>query len=410
MPDTVIEKSFAEFEVAAGATFRPPGVAEAQRRIRVRRRRRGLLAGLLALLLAGPAGTYAAAHRGDPPVPRPIPTVSPTPGGKVIERKIALPGVPGGLTGLQFVDSRTGWALFDTCDSNDPMARGCRRTVARTTDGGTTWTVVALPEAPDGAAYLLPRDGRTLTVVAGRRYLVTVDGGATFSSSPLDSPSAATRRAMATPNGFVVACPSFLGPGDGARGKSCDRQQVLRVDDDPLPQQPPVTLRPGGEHALMEGGDGRLWLTVTEGDRLTVVTSDDRGATWRKLPAVVGARSLTVSPDGMDAWLVRTDAPNGTWRLAGDRWQPGPGVPDETYEVAAAGDGILVVSSRYGGLGFVADGRYVDVPELRDALRSNPDDQPAVAMLPDGTVQIRYGGTQFLGIGRGVERTWIRLS
>ncbi|MGW9196767.1 hypothetical protein [Micromonospora chersina] len=409
MPDTLIEESFAEFERAARETFRPPGITAARRRIRVRRRRRILLAGLLALL-AGPTGAYAAAQRGDRPEPRPTPTVSPTPGGKLTERKVALPGVPGGLTDLRFIDSRTGWALFDTCDSNDPTAKGCRRTVARTTDGGATWAGMALPAAPDGAAYLLPRDGRTLTVVTGLRYLVTVDGGATFTSSPVESPSEAARRAMATPNGFVVACPSVLGPAAGGRTEGCDRQQVLRFGDDPLPRQPPVTLRPGGEHTLIEGGDGRLWLTVTEGDRLTVVTSDDRGTTWRKLPAVTGAHSLTVSPDGGDVWLVRTDRPNGTWRLVGDSWQPGAGVPDETYGVAAAGDGVLVVSSMYGGVGFVADGRYVDVPELRDPLRGNLDDQPVVAMLPDGTVQIRHGGTQFLGIGRGTERSWIRLS
>lgn len=161
---------------------------------------------------------------------------------------------------------------------------------------------------------------------------------------------------------------------------------------------------------LVEGGDGRLWLTVADGDRLTVVTSDDQGDTWRDLSPVTGAPRLTLSPDGRDVWLVHTTRPNALWRLNGDSWQESPGLPDDTGDVAAAGDGLLVVASLYGGLGFWQDGRYIDVPELRGPLRSNPDAHASVAVLPDGTVQVSYGNTQFLGTGRGVDRTWVQLS
>lgn len=410
MAETTIEEMFAEFEAAARDTFRPPGVPEAQGRVRDRRRhRRGLLAGLAALLLAGSAGGYVAAHRGGPPEPRPAPTGSPSPGGKLIERKVALPGVPGRLTALRFVDGLTGWALFDTCDSNDPAARDCRRTVARTTDGGATWRRTALPAAPDGPVQLVPRDGGTLTVMTRERYLVTVDGGVTWASHLADSPPEAALRTFATPGGLRLGCPSAQGTGD-VRMVTCNRLKVLRLDGSPLPHQPPVTLSHNSQSALFEGADGRLWLTVVEDDRLAVVTSDNRGRSWRRLPALGKARHLTLSPDGREVWLVRTDRPNGVWRLVGDRWQQGPALPDDTAEVAALGGGILVVVSRYGPLGFVADGRYVDVPELRDVLPTNSDQQASVATLPDGTIQVLYDETQILGTGRGTDRTWTWFS
>ncbi|MFU8853212.1 WD40/YVTN/BNR-like repeat-containing protein [Micromonospora sp. SL1-18] len=404
MPDTVIEEMFAEFEAAARETFRPPGVPEAQRRVHARRRqRRGLLAGVMALLLTGSAGGYLAAHRGDRPEPMPTPTVAPTPVGKLTERKVALPGVPGKLTGLRFVDARTGWALFDTCGSYDPDARGCQRTIARTTDAGVTWRRTAFPAAPTGGVHLLPRDDETLTVMARDRYLVTVDGGATWTSHPLSSPPEATRRTVATSAGLYLGCPTAI-----VWVRTCPRLKVLRLDGGALPHQPPVTLRQDVESALIEGGDGRLWLTVPEGDRFTVVTSDNQGSTWRKLPAVAGAGKLILSPDGREVWLVRTDRPNAVWRLVGDRWQQGPGLPDDTDGVAAVGDGILAVTSMYSGMGFVAEGRYVDVPELRDPLGGNSN--YGVDVLPDGTVLLTSGNMQFLGTGRGVDRTWVWVS
>ena len=56
------------------------------------------------------------------------------------------------------------------------------------------------------------------------------------------------------------------------------------------------------------------------------------------------------------------------------------------------------------------NGRYVDVPELRDPLRSDPDAQAGVRVLPDGAVVLDYGRTELIGTGRGVNRTWIRIS
>ncbi|MEU9827776.1 WD40/YVTN/BNR-like repeat-containing protein [Micromonospora chersina] len=409
MPDVSVAEMFAEFEEAARDTFRPPGVAEAQRRVRARRRqRRSVLAAVTALLLAGSAGGLAVAHRRARPEPRPAPVVTPTPDGRITVRKVSLPGVPGDLVDLRFVDSRTGWAFFDTCDPRDSGASGCRRTVARSTDGGATWRRASLPAAPTGSAHLIPVDGTTLVVEAGGRYLVTTDGGATFSDHPLDAPPDAIQRMTATPSGLIIGCPSPYSATDAHT--ACELTQVMRVGVGALPHQPPVALRRNVENSLFEGGDGRLWLTALADGRLSVVTSADSGASWRRLPAVDGARALTVSPDGREVWLVRTDRPNGVWRLVGDRWQQQPGLPDDTDQVAAMGAGLLAVASAYGGLGFWQDGRYVDVPELREPLRSNPDSQPGVVALRDGTLLVTYGRTLFLGTGRGTDRTWTWIS
>ncbi|MEV0004183.1 hypothetical protein AB0H28_18135 [Micromonospora sp. NPDC050980] len=401
MPD--VEDLFVEFETAAATTFRPPGVADAQRRIRDRRRRRGLLAGLLAVALAGPASALAVAHRADRPEPRPTPSVSPSPTGRLTVRAVTLPGVSGELADLRFVSARAGWALFDTCVDAGESWSGCRRTVARTVDGGVTWQRAGLPAVPDGGVQLLPVDTDTLVVMTRAGYLVTADGGNSFTSHPYKAPPVAVRRVFATPSGLYLGCP----PNGGLA--TCDRQRVLRVGSGLHFHQPPVTLRSDTENVLVEGADGQLWLTVLDGDRLTVVTSTDQGTTWRELPSVAGARQLLLAPDGRDVWLVRTTQPSGVWRLAGTRWQPAPALPDDTDGIAAPGAGLLVVTSAYGGLGFVTGGGYVEVPELRGPLRTS-EPRASVSVLPDGTVVAQHGRTWFLGVGRGVDRSWLQLS
>ncbi|SBT49867.1 beta propeller repeat protein [Micromonospora auratinigra] len=409
MPDTAIEQLFAEFEATARETFRPPGVPAAQRRVRDRRRhRRGLLAGVAALLLAGSAGGYAAAHRGDRPTPTPTPTPTVSPSPELTERKVAVPGVPGRLADLRFVSGTSGWALFDTCEPFDAGARDCRRTVARTTDGGRSWRRTALPDVPTGVVQLMPVDHQHLTVATVDRFLVTEDGGFSWTTHPRTAPPDSIWLTVNAPDGPHLGCAS---PKEGAPPPAtCDVLKIVLLDGIPLAHQPPVTLHPRDEAAFFPGLDGRYWLTLARNDQFTVFTSDYGGGPWRKLPSVPGAHRLTFSPDGVEAWLVRTERPNGVWRLVDDRWQPGPLLPDDTAEVAAVGAGLLVVTSTYGGAGFVTDGRHVDLPVLRDALRGQPDDTASVATLPDGTVQILYGETQILGIGQGVDRQWIRYS
>ncbi|SCL58114.1 hypothetical protein [Micromonospora peucetia] len=415
MRETAVDEMFAEFEADALTSFRPPGVPAAQRRVRDRRRRRRrLLAGVGALLLAGPAGAFVAAGRDADPgplIPTPAPSVSPTPTGQLPERRVILPGAPGELTKLRFVDARHGWVLFDTCDPGDPDATGCRRTVGRTTDGGATWQPTARLADTEGLASLLPVDDRTLTVMVGGGYIVTTDGGAAWSHHPFSAPPPST----ATRSGFLVRCPGGPGLGDDATGRKC---RLARVGSGPVQSQPPVTLtRENTDQRLVEGGDGRLWLTVRDRDRLTVLVSTDEAATWRKLPAVTGAGRLLVSPDGADAWLVSVQedgfdvkATKQVWRLVGSRWEQRPGLPDSTSDVAAANGGVLAVTGAYGSAGFWAGGRYVDVPELSAALRYGTDESPSVEVLRDDTVVVSTGAAQITGVGSGVARTWTRIS
>ncbi|SCE87676.1 hypothetical protein [Micromonospora mirobrigensis] len=408
---TVVERVFAEFEADALPTFRPPGVADAQRRVRERRRRRrSVLAGLTALLVGGPAGAFALAGGAtDPqPAPTPTPVVPSPPAGKLTERRIALNGVPGRLTDIRFVDARAGWALFDTCGpEGDPAGRDCVRTVARTTDTGRTWRYSSWTEAA-GPVQLLPLDPDTATVTSVRGHRVTRDGAATFTTHPLDDPPAVVSRAMATPSGLYVGCPGAEGPGRFP--VTCDRSQVRRIGGGALPRQPALTIKPDNV-GLFEGRDGRVWVTVSRTGGTAVATSDDRGATWRTLPTVPGAAALALSPDGREVWLLGLERPDDVWRLAGDRWRHSGGLPDDTLQAAAVGAGVLVVTSAYGGLGFWAGGRYTDVPELTRTLRRTQDDRSAgVSVLPDGTIEVRQGQTLILGSGRSTDRTWVRLS
>ncbi|PWR07290.1 hypothetical protein DKT68_19705 [Micromonospora acroterricola] len=425
MRETDLDDVFAEFERQTAPTFRPPGLAAAGRRVRERRvRRRGLLAGVAALLLVGPGGAYALAGRnddGNPPTPAPSPTASqpddrPAP---VQRRTVTVPGVPGELRQLKFVDARHGWAFFDTCDPEDVGSTDCRRDLARTADGGVTWRRTALPAVVNepttpGGLGLLPVDDQQLTVTNGIRYLVTTDGGASFTEHPIDAPPRVTRLAVASRDGYLLRC-----PGDDGMSKrsSCTRQQLVRVDGVAVPAQPPVDLTRNAGKWLIEGGDDRLWVAVRNGDRMTVAVSDDRAVTWRTLPAVAGAAGLLVSPDGTDAWLVGMNPEGGSsaassrrvWALTGNRWQEQPGLPDETFAAVAANDGVLAVTGVHGGGGYWVDGRYVDEPAL-GGRRRDGGEAFIVRVLPDDTIAMEYPTGTFLGTGSGVDRSWSRVS
>ncbi|GIJ79545.1 hypothetical protein SAMN05443287_107194 [Micromonospora phaseoli] len=416
MREINLDKLFAEFEATAAPTFRPPGVAAARRRVHDRRRRRrGLLAGLVALILAGP-GAYAVADRerdGDPPTPTP----SPTPDGRPIERKVNPVGVAGRLDTLRFVDARHGWALFDTCAPTDDLGRtDCRRDLARTADGGETWQRTPLPDAVNrpllsGPVHLLPVDGRTLTVRAGEGYLVTTDGGASFTEHPLGSPPEATRLGVASRSGYLLRCPD----GNGVYDLPCSRYRLARVGAAATLTQPPLIMNGDAARQLVEGGDGRLWVTVQEGDRLSVVVSSDSASTWQKLPVVRGAARLLVSPDGQHLWLVgmgdteySVSTTKRVWQLVDDSWRERVELPPDTNSVAAINGGLLAVTSAYGNIGYWTGERYIDAPEPRKRF-GNGEDSPSVQILPDDTIVITTPTTTILGPGTAQNRTWTRL-
>ncbi|MEH0937301.1 hypothetical protein [Micromonospora psammae] len=424
MRETDLNDVFAEFEARTAPTFRPPGLATAQHRVRNRRRhRRALLAGVAALLLAGPGGVYAVAGRdGDrtSPTPAPSPTASPSPGGPPVARRIAVPGVTGEVRDLRFVDSRHGWALFDTCDAR--AFTDCRRALARTEDGGVTWRKTALPATanrptPGGPPRLEVVDGRRLTVAVDLRYLVTTDGGASFTEHPVTAPPSTTQLAWATRSGFSLRCPGTNARTGPAGNGGCPRPDLVRIGQGTVAAQPPVNLGTDLDGQLIESGDGRLWATVREGAGMTVVVSDDRAATWRKLPTVPGARRLLVSPDGAHAWAVDIDqsdysgsAGKRVWALDGDRWRERIGLPDDTVTVEAVNAGFLAVTGAYGTAGFWTPAGYVDSGEVRGSLRGGSEESMSVEVLPDDTVVLHQPGAWIIGVGTGPQRVWTRIS
>ncbi len=402
MREQTLDEIFAEFEGQAAPTFRPPGVAAAQRRVRDRRRRRrGLLAGLTALVVGGPAGALAVAGRDAGPVPPTPPAPTVTTGPSVTERKVTVAGAVGALRRLRFVDARHGWALFDTCDRPDQVTQGCRRTLAWTTDGGVTWQGRELPPVKSSSQLYAP-DERTAVVMSGDRFESTGDGGATVTSSSLRSPSLDAQRAWATAGGYRLICPS--------PGGDCADVRIGRVGGGKV-GQPPLSAGDGrGQVQLREGGDGRVWVAVADAERATVAVSADGTASWQRLPAVRGADTLLLSPDGHDVWLVGSTAPQPVWQLVDGRWRKRGALPADTYRVAAAGGGRLVLTGTHGGAGVWRADRYEDLPELRDVLAVETGFRtPAtVEVARDGTVTFTQDGTWLLG---SLEtQTWTHLS
>ncbi|TDB79326.1 hypothetical protein [Micromonospora sp. KC721] len=410
MPERTVERMFAEFEAEALTIFRPPGVAAARRRARVlRRRRRGFLAAVAALLLGGPAGAFALANRDDAPTPSPMPTTSPSPSDEPVVRRIAPSGAPGTLQELRFVNARTGWALFSTCALGGGPASECRSAVVRTDDAGLTWRTNAVPDRIRGHLQLIPGpDGGTLAVMAQTGWLVTSDGGRTFTEHPRDSPPLPAQRALATLSGYLLRCADATALTVVDPGPACTRQVLATVGQRRLPDQPPVQLRTTQPHQLAEGGDRRLWLAVhQEGRTIVLVRGSAATDRWRKLPSVPGELSLLVSPDGRHVWLAGFQQRKPLWQLTGDSWRELPGLPDDTGSVAALDDGLLIVGGVYGTVGFIVEGRYVDRPELRNRVGSTG---PGVGVLADGTIELDYGGPKALGAGSGTERTWVRFA
>ncbi|MER7460498.1 hypothetical protein [Micromonospora sp. NPDC126480] len=402
MREQFLDEMFARFEAQAVPTFRPPGVAAAQRRVRDRRRRRrGLLAGITALLVGGPAGALAVADHDPTPVPPVPPAPTVTAGPALTEQKVTVAEAAGGLRRLRFVDARHGWALFDTCDRPDQVTQGCRRTLARTTDGGMTWQGRELPSAKS-SSQLYAADDRTAIVISGDEYVTTSDGGASVASSTLRSPSRDAQRAWATASGYRLVCPS----PDG----SCEGVRIGRVGGGKVGQPPLAAGDGAGSVHVLEGGDGRVWVAVVDSDRVVAAVSADGTASWRRLPAVKGAGALLLSPDGGDAWLVGSTAPQPVWQLIDGRWQKRGTLPADAYSVAAAGEGQLVVTGANGGAGVWRDGRYADLPELSDALEVEEGfATPAtVEVARDGTITFTQGATWILGSLK--TRTWTEFS
>ena len=225
-------------------------------------------------------------------------------------------------------------------------ASGTRGTFARTTDGGTTWTVGTVPGAdkldfrdveafgPD-TAYLLsagPGD-------ASRIYK-TSDGGKTW----------AVQFRSAEPKAFFDALAFWdeahgIALGDPVGGRFC----LVATSDGgatwtPLPEASrPAALPNEGAFAasgtcLVARGTGDVWFCTGGAKAARVFRSADRGKTWSasETPLLAGAESAGAfslafrdrdhgvvvggdyrKPDGAQATAATTADGGRTWKLAG---------------------------------------------------------------------------------------------
>jgi photosystem II stability/assembly factor-like uncharacterized protein len=325
-----------------------------------------------------------------------------TPAGTVPSTTVPSTTVPGPasqpiwLSSLQMTSATTGWALYDSQNPNTAPATS-PMLLARTVDGGRTWTDVtpaaALPMlATSSAAQVLdPVDGQhAYLAVTGAApqgtetttvLFTTADGGRTWTqSAPLRTQSDASMVSFADPaHGFLM-----LGGDGGAMGQ--DAVYLYRTADGgahwslaaatpPLTAGGTETWGPGqiprfcDKYGLVFPTAAAGWISSTcnAGLANTVLVTSDGGINWsdQSLPLAAticagdscvaegpkftgGVGYLTVNRGGGGGALLET-------RNLGETWQQvalptGAGIfPQITFFNAE--QGILVAAESQGSFG-----------------------------------------------------------
>ncbi|MEV4413326.1 hypothetical protein [Catellatospora sp. NPDC049609] len=424
MPEPM-DQIFADFASDTAGTFRAAPVEALTSAVRRRRRiRHAGLAALALVVVATPVVVLGLAGRGQtPPVltpstpaaarpsagpsASPPPPVAPAP--QVETRPVRVPGVAPGYVPrtVIFTDAAHGWALLEKCDG------GCDSVPASTADGGRTWRKVGADLDLRGKTInLYPLDDQTAVLhLVRERFLLTRDGGATFSAHPLSAPPTEALLAGARAQGregYVLLCPGALGFEDGASGIECEQEQLIKIGSGPVSPQPKLGGAPNRPSTVYRGADGRLWLVTSLNDegqiRLQISTDDAR--TWRELPAPLTGRlpGLLLPARGPDAWLVGQEG--ALWRRTGAAWNPQHGLPAETlpHQVVVLRDGSLLLSDPRG----VWHLRY---PTLTLVSGLPPMEQ--LSRLPDGTLLGSGGGARWLSPDEPADpvtaRPWIKI-
>lgn len=189
-------------------------------------------------------------------------------------------GTDAGLRGISAVDDRTAWAS------------GTRGTVLRTVDGGATWTLLPVPGAEATDFRDVEAFGPDEAVVMGidrpARIFRTTDGGRTWTRTWFDD----------SPGVFLDG----LAFSDGGRGMAVGdpmdgRFLLLTTDDRGASWRPwPAASRPPaaeGEAAFAASGTSltllgrdRMWLG-TGGAVSRVWRSTDGGRGWEAVPSAL---------------------------------------------------------------------------------------------------------------------------
>jgi photosystem II stability/assembly factor-like uncharacterized protein len=300
------------------------------------------------------------------------------------------------LRSLQMTSAMTGWALYY---SGNPNSSSPALLLARTTDGGRSWTDVTPAAArpmlatPDAAQVLDPVGGdraylavteatqESSTTVNTTMVFVTTDGGGTWTdSAPLRAVSTVSEVSFADPQqGFLM-----LGGGDDAMGE--DAVWLYRTADGgahwslaaatPAPTGTAVSSQPGPGQipaacdkrglAFPTATNGWIASTCNAGLANALLVSHDGGVSWADeslpLPATLCAGGactvsgpqfldrtgfVTVDPEPAGAALLVTRDLGQTWdRLA----LPG-GLQYPQITFFSPTQGVLVAGETQGAFG-----------------------------------------------------------
>jgi hypothetical protein len=318
-----------------------------------RRRRAGLVAGLAAAGAAALAMAVVLAVPRAAPAP---PAVSPGPGIPTAPDPTAA--VPDAQVVQTVFGATTAYALLGSCSDSGRCTYG----LLASPDEGRSWArrhapLPALTGEDGFSAELRVTGGDDLAVLdpLHQRLYASTDQGRTFATRVLRAGPAVD----AVPPG-LTAEPTRCG------GDSCGPARVV-VLDPATGRTSPLRAQPfsGLQHVeVATGDDGRIWVAGWDGDRLVSAVSDDRGRTWRALPALAGPplRLVRLVPvPGGGAYLLagREDAQDvlnafsELWRAedADPRWVrvTPPGAPASALSAVGLSDGELLLTEEGNG-------------------------------------------------------------
>ena len=242
-------------------------------------------------------------------------------------RTSAVPGLAGGLNGVQFVSATEGWAWGpDTTLENEMLLH--------TTDGGATWqSNLTVPAEP---GWLLVRFAGPLSgwVVApdgdGSTLYHTTDSGQTW-SAPLDAPSSDYNLfGTLAPQGGQRALLMETVWSTGSDNGEIVGTQMWRTTDGGATWSAPTMVRGGADignatfsSATKGWATGESWPS---GDSWLWGTTNG-GVTWHKVRRAPGVASVTTV--GNDVWVVGGGALHSsdggkTWQDAAPPVRPRP--------------------------------------------------------------------------------------